>query len=102
MNEKINVSEVSLPYFQDLSEQFSVNTMTKRLRTEISAVLQSYTRGPLSNLNLLRQTDVGKYTKGIPIEIIDKATLKITPNGKECVIESQGRTFSSYQKFQNT
>ena len=40
--------------------------------------------------------------EGIPIDIINKATLKITPNGKECVIESQGRTFSSYQKFQNT
>jgi len=35
----------------------------------------------------------------IPIEIIDKAILKITPKGKECLIEAQGRKFSSFSKF---
>ena len=37
--------------------------------------------------------------EGIPIAVIDKAILKITPKGKECVIESQGRSFRSYLKF---
>jgi len=69
MNETINVSKVSLPYFQDLSEQFSVNTMTKRLRTEISAVLQAYTRGPLSNLHIINQNEVGNYVRNFPVEI---------------------------------
>jgi len=36
----------------------------------------------------------------IPIEVIDKAILKINPQGKECVIEAQGRTFTSFLKFQ--
>ena len=35
----------------------------------------------------------------IPIEVIDKAVLKINPQGKECVIEAQGRTFTSFLKF---
>ncbi|MHA2288105.1 MAG: hypothetical protein ACXABG_04890 [Promethearchaeota archaeon] len=39
--------------------------------------------------------------EGIPIEIIDHAILKITPTGKECIIESQGRTFRSFLKFKN-
>ena len=38
--------------------------------------------------------------EGIPIEVIDKAILKITPQGKECIIEAQGRKFTSYLKFQ--
>ena len=37
--------------------------------------------------------------EGIPIDIIDKVFLKITPKGKECVIESQGRIFTAYLKF---
>ena len=37
--------------------------------------------------------------EGIPIEIIDKAILKISPDGKECVIEVQGRKFTSFLKF---
>ena len=37
--------------------------------------------------------------EGIPIEIIDKAVLKINPSGKECVIEAQGRKFTSSLKF---
>jgi hypothetical protein len=37
--------------------------------------------------------------EGIPIEIIDNAILKITPNGKECAIEAQGRSFRSSIKF---
>lgn len=38
--------------------------------------------------------------EGIPIEVIDKAILKITPQGKECIIEAQGRKFTSFLKFQ--
>jgi hypothetical protein len=37
--------------------------------------------------------------EGIPIEIIDKAVLKITPQGKECIIEAKGRKFISSLKF---
>jgi hypothetical protein len=37
--------------------------------------------------------------EGIPINVIDKALLNITPKGKECVIETQGRSFRSYLKF---
>ena len=61
----------------------------------------------------LKGDDIEKYYKsiikwfhqvlpkeGIPIDIIDKAYLKITPEGKECVIESQGRSFTSYLKFE--
>jgi len=29
----------------------------------------------------------------------EKAILKISPQGKECIIESQGRKFSSFLKF---
>ncbi|MFX1596789.1 MAG: hypothetical protein ACFFBK_12080 [Promethearchaeota archaeon] len=36
---------------------------------------------------------------GIPIDIIDSAILKINPQGKECIIKAQGRTFSSFTKF---
>ncbi len=37
--------------------------------------------------------------EGIPIDIIDSAILKINPQGKECIIKAQGRTFSSSLKF---
>ena len=37
--------------------------------------------------------------EGIPIKVIDKAILKINPQGKECVIEAQGRVFTSFLKF---
>lgn len=37
--------------------------------------------------------------EGIQIEVIDKAILKINPQGKECIIEAQGRTFTSSLKF---
>ena len=37
--------------------------------------------------------------EGIPIEIIDRAILKINNKGKECIIEAQGRTFASFLKF---
>ncbi|MFW9873315.1 MAG: hypothetical protein ACFFG0_09450 [Candidatus Thorarchaeota archaeon] len=60
----------------------------------------------------LEEDDVERYYKsiidwfhnvlpkeGIPIEIIDKAILKINPQGKECIIEAQGRKFTSFRKF---
>jgi hypothetical protein len=60
----------------------------------------------------LRGDDVERYYKsiidwfhkvlpkeGIPIELIDKAILKINPQGKECIIEAQGCTFSSFLKY---
>ncbi len=37
--------------------------------------------------------------EGIPIEVIDNAILKITPKGKECIIEAQGKKFTSFLKF---
>ena len=37
--------------------------------------------------------------EGIPIEIIQKAILRITPKGKECIIEAQGKKFSSFLEF---
>ena len=37
--------------------------------------------------------------ESIPIKVIDKAILKINPQGKECVIEAQGRVFTSFLKF---
>ena len=37
--------------------------------------------------------------EGIPPEVIDKAVLIISSQGKECIIEAQGRTFRSFLKF---
>ncbi len=37
--------------------------------------------------------------EGIPLDIIESATITITPSGgKTCVIVAQGRTFESYSK----
>ena len=60
----------------------------------------------------LEEDDVERYYKsiidwfhkvlpkeGIPIEIIKQAVLKINPEGKECIIEAQGRKFTSFLKF---
>ncbi len=35
----------------------------------------------------------------IPLEVIDKAILIISPNGKECIIEARGRKFTSKLNF---
>ena len=35
----------------------------------------------------------------IPIEVIESATVTITPSGKECVIKAQGRTFAAKRAF---
>ncbi|MFX0033949.1 MAG: hypothetical protein ACFE9P_14925 [Candidatus Hermodarchaeota archaeon] len=37
--------------------------------------------------------------EGIPIDVIDSAILKINPEGKECIIEAQGRKFTASLKF---
>ena len=37
--------------------------------------------------------------EGIPLDLIDKALLKITPHGKECIIEAQNRRFHSHINF---
>lgn len=37
--------------------------------------------------------------EGISIGVIDKAVLKINPQGKECIIEAKGRKFTSSLKF---
>ena len=37
--------------------------------------------------------------EGIPLEVIDKAIIKISPKGKECIIQSQGRTFKASVSF---
>ena len=33
--------------------------------------------------------------EGIPIEVIEKAIIMISPKGKKCIIEAQGRKFTS-------
>jgi hypothetical protein len=33
--------------------------------------------------------------EGIPIDIIDKAVIKISPQGKKCIIQAKGREFSA-------
>jgi hypothetical protein len=37
--------------------------------------------------------------EGITLDVIDKAILKITPQGKECIIISQGREFRANLKY---
>jgi len=37
--------------------------------------------------------------EGISIDVIDKAILKINPEGKKCIINSQGREFRAELKF---
>ena len=37
--------------------------------------------------------------EGIPLNVIDKAMLKISPNGKECIIHAQGREFKAFVSF---
>jgi len=37
--------------------------------------------------------------EGIGIDVIDKAILKINPEGKNCIINSQGREFRAELKF---
>ena len=60
----------------------------------------------------MKGDDVEKYYKGIskwfhevlpkvgiPIDVIDKAIIVITPDGKECIIQAQGREFRSNVKY---
>jgi len=37
--------------------------------------------------------------EGIPIDVIDKAIIKINPEGKECIIQAQEREFKSKVKY---
>ena len=37
--------------------------------------------------------------EGIPLEVIETAVLKISSKGKECIIEAQGRKFTSSETF---
>ena len=37
--------------------------------------------------------------EGITLDLIDKAILKISPEGKKCIITSQGREFKAELKF---
>ena len=37
--------------------------------------------------------------EGIPIDVLDNAILKINSEGKECIIEAQGRKFTASLKF---
>jgi len=60
----------------------------------------------------LEEDDIKRYYKsiidwfhkvlpkeGIPMQILDIATLKTSPQGKECIIEAQGLNFTSFLKF---
>ena len=40
--------------------------------------------------------------EGIPLEVIDKAILKISPSGKECIIIAQGREFKAFFSFKQS
>ena len=37
--------------------------------------------------------------EGIPIEVINKAIIKLTPKEKKCIIEAQGREFTSFIRY---
>ncbi len=37
--------------------------------------------------------------EGIPLEIIDKAIITLTPKGKKCIIKAQGREFTAYVPY---
>ncbi len=37
--------------------------------------------------------------EGIPIEVIDKAIIKLSPKEKRCIIQAQGREFSSHIRY---
>ena len=37
--------------------------------------------------------------EGIPIEAIDKAIIKLSPEGKKCIIQAKGREFSSFIRY---
>ena len=37
--------------------------------------------------------------EGIPLDVIDEAFIKITPEGKTCVIRAQGREFKSFIRY---
>lgn len=40
--------------------------------------------------------------EGIPLDVIDSAIIRITPDGgKKCIIVAQGRTFESYPEGRN-
>jgi hypothetical protein len=37
--------------------------------------------------------------EGIQIEVIDKAVIKLSPQEKRCIIQAQGREFSSFIRY---
>jgi len=37
--------------------------------------------------------------EGIPIEVIDKAIIKLSPKEKRCIIQAQGREFTSFIRY---
>jgi hypothetical protein len=37
--------------------------------------------------------------EGIPIEVIDKAIIKLSPKEKRCIIQAQGREFTSFISY---
>ena len=40
--------------------------------------------------------------EGIPLDVIDKAIIKISPKGKECIIQAQGREFKAFVSFKKS
>ena len=40
--------------------------------------------------------------EGIPLDVIDKAIIKISPKGKECIIQAQGRAFKASVSFKKS
>ncbi|MFX1395128.1 MAG: hypothetical protein ACFFAH_16370 [Promethearchaeota archaeon] len=40
--------------------------------------------------------------EGIPLDVIDKAIIKISPKEKECIIQAQGRVFKASVSFKKS
>ncbi len=71
----ISVDYVSNNYFSDLAGEYSEKTITEKIPKEVGAVLASYTRSELANLNILQMESTGKFIRGNPVEIPELAFL---------------------------
>jgi hypothetical protein len=68
MNDTISL-ELAIPYFNDLSNNYSKQTMQEGLAKEINAIFWVYTESELAKLGILNSVENNLYSKGTPIEI---------------------------------
>lgn len=68
-NEKTISTEISLPYYSDLSSIISEKTIKNKLPKEILSVLNAYSDQKFARLNLFKKTAPGEYKRSEPIEI---------------------------------